>query len=164
MHSEARAFVEKAVRELGPFGSVVEYGALNINGGVRDLFTGDYLGIDPQEGPGVDVVADAATWKAKKKADCVVCCEVFEHTPDWPELVASAARALKPKGALILTMAGPGRAPHSAVDGGAIRDGEHYENVEPSDLIDVLREQFTDIHVDQLGPDVRATARRKGHA
>ena len=164
MHAEARAFVVKAVSELGPFERVVEMGSLNINGGVRDLFTGSYLGIDSQPGPGVDVVADASTWEATEPVDCVVCCEVFEHTPDWPALIDSAARALRVDGALILTMAGPGRAPHSAVDGGAIRPGEHYENIEPSDLIDALREQFSDIHVDQLGADVRATAKRKGHA
>lgn len=148
--------------ELGPFDRVVEFGSLNINGGVRDLFQGEYLGIDPQAGPGVDVVGDAALWKPTRKVDCVVCCEVFEHTPNWPALLDSAARALKVGGVLILTMAGPGRAPHSAVDGGSIRQGEHYENIEPSELIDALKERFTDIHVDQLATDVRATARKKG--
>ena len=160
MHAEARAFVVQAVSQLGPFQATVEFGSHNINGGVRDLFTGSYLGIDPQSGPGVDVVADAATWQTTEPVDCVVCCEVFEHTPEWPALVTSAAEALRSGGVLILTMAGPGRAPHSAVDGGAIRENEHYANVEPHDLIEVLKEQFTDVHVDQLGTDVRATARK----
>lgn len=161
MHAEVEDFVRRAVDELGPFTRTVEFGSLDINGSIRHLFTGDYIGVDREPGPLVDVVADACQWEPDESVDCVVCCEVLEHLAEWPDLLASAARALRPGGVVILTMAGPGRGPHSAVDGNAVRDGEHYANIEPADLALVLRESFTDVFVEQLGFDVRATARRR---
>lgn len=161
MHPEAEDFVRAAVAELGPFETTVEFGSLDINGSVRHLFTGDYLGIDREPGPGVNIIADACFWTPDTPVDCVVCCEVLEHLAEWPELLESAANALRPGGVVILTMAGPGRGPHSAYDGNALRAGEHYANIDPVDLADVLDNWFTDIRVDQQGFDVRATARRR---
>lgn len=160
MHPEAFEYVAHAVEELGPFDRTVEFGSLDINGTVRSLFEGSYLGIDVQEGPGVDLVADATQWSADTPVDCVVCCEVFEHLEAWPALVRSAAQCLRQGGTLIVTCAGPGRDPHSAVDGNALRPDEHYANIEPSELADCLRRWFADLNVEQLGADVRATARR----
>lgn len=161
MHPEAHDFVADTVRAWGPFDRTVEFGSHDINGGIRHLFAGSYLGVDPQAGPGVDVVADATEWLTDEPVDCVVCCEVFEHLADWRGLIASAARALRPGGVVIITAAGPGRGPHSAVDGNALRPGEHYANIEPAALADALAESFTDIHVEQLDRDVRARARRR---
>ena len=172
MHPEVFDYVAKAVAEHGPFARMVEFGSLDINGTVRSLFTGEYLGmprsswpgeylgIDLQPGSCVDLVADAIEWTPSEPFDCVVCCEVFEHLAAWPALVDSAARALRPGGILIVTCAGPGRGPHSAVDGNALRPDEHYANLEPAELEACLAEAFTDIHVEQRGLDVRATARR----
>lgn len=161
MHPEAHDFVAAAIDRLGPFCRTVEFGSHDINGSIRGLFSGDFLGIDPQPGPGVDVVADAIEWHTGEPVDCVVCCEVFEHLADWRGLITSAARALRSGGVIILTMAGPGRAPHSAVDGNELRPDEHYANVEPDELADALAPAFDDIHVEQLDLDVRATARRR---
>lgn len=160
MHPEVFDYVAKVVAELGPFARTVEFGSLDINGTVRSLFTSEYLGIDLQPGSCVDLVADAIEWTPLDPFDCVVCCEVFEHLAAWPALVASAARALRPGGILIVTCAGPGRGPHSAVDGNALRPDEHYANIEPAELEARMAGAFTDIHVEQLGLDVRATARR----
>ena len=163
MHAEAYAFVQEAVAEFGPFKRVAEFGSRDINGSVRPLFgEAEYIGIDSHEGRGVDLVQDAATWEPSKKVDCVVCCEVFEHTPDWRDLVESAAGALRKGGVLILTMAGPGRSPHSAVDGGPIRPGEHYANIKPDELTAALKGRFSDVRIDELGTDLRATARARG--
>jgi hypothetical protein len=41
---------------------------------------------------------------------------------------------LAPGGRLVVTAAAPPRAPHSAVDGGPLRPGEHYRNVDPDAL------------------------------
>jgi hypothetical protein len=43
---------------------------------------------------------------------------------------------------LILTCAGPGRPPHSGVDGGPLRPGEHYANPDPADLYACLVAHF----------------------
>jgi SAM-dependent methyltransferase len=155
MHDAARAWV--AAHATGKV--VVDVGGRNINGTVRDLFPdSDYTAIDILDGPGVDVVSDFLDFTPKRKADTVVCCEVAEHTPDWRKHLAHAADILKVGGRLIFTAAGPTRAPHSAFDGAELRDGEHYENIDPAALKRQLRKHFADVVVDELGDDVRAVA------
>jgi hypothetical protein len=62
-------------------------------------------------------------------------------------------------------MAGPGREPHSAVDGGPrLYAGEHYRNIDPAALLDVLVSAgFSGVLVDQSTDpdDVRAVAYRR---
>lgn len=140
MHAEARRFVSG---HAGPVGIVIEYGGRDVNGGVRDLFDAErWVSIDLQPGPGVDVVADAATWRPTELADVVVCCEVLEHTDRAEEIIANAAATLRPGGRLLLTAACDDRAPHSGVDGGPVRPGETYCNVDTDDLARWLADGF----------------------
>ena len=135
MHPAAYRFVASIVSAgQVPPGLVVELGGRDVNGSIRGLFWGSYVSVDLAPGPGVDVVADAATYTPPAPAACVVCCEVLEHAPTAPAIVANAAAMLQPGGLLIVTAAGDGRAPHSAVDGGPLRDGEYYANVTPGDV------------------------------
>jgi SAM-dependent methyltransferase len=143
--------------------AVLDIGGRNINGSVRDLFrNADYTALDILPGDGVDIVADAATWVPDREYDAVVCCEVFEHTAVWPEICATAFKALKPGGKFVATCAGPGRGEHSAIDGQFhLHPGEHYGNVSDVDLNEVLVAcGFHDITTDQqIGPcDTRAVA------
>jgi SAM-dependent methyltransferase len=148
--------------------SVLDIGGRDINGSPRTLFPNaePYRVLDVRPGDGVDVVADAATWEPDKPAgyDVVVCTEVFEHTANWPLICCTAHEALAHGGRLVLTMAGPGRPEHSAVDGEfRLYPGEYYGNVHPETLRAVLELcGFRDIEVDcQLCPaDTRATAVR----
>lgn len=160
MHREAYEFVASCVARFGVPERVVEIGSRDINGTVRPLFAGcrSYVGLDLVPGPGVDVVADARTWRPRRPVDCVVCCEVLEHTPHAREIVESAHAMLREGGLLILTAACEPRRPHSAVDGGPVRDGEYYRNVDPADLHDWLR-AFSE-HEIETTPwgDVRAWA------
>lgn len=164
MHLEALSWVEEH-RTDEPV-AVLDIGGRNINGTPRPLFPNAtvYTVLDIAPGDGVDVVADAATWKPDRRYDVVVCCEVFEHTDVWPAILRTAHRALVRGGRLIATMAGPGRAPHSAVDGGPhLYDGEHYANVEAAELHAALTSAgFRRIVVDEEtnSHDVRATAYR----
>ena len=58
-------------------------------------------------------------------------------------------------------MAGHGRAPHSAVDGGPLRGGEFYRNVTADTLTGWLVDAgFTSFDVDDVGEDIRCTAWR----
>ena len=66
--------------------------------------------------------------------DCIVCCEVLEHIGDPSALLAHLWRVIQPGGCLIVTCAGPGRLPHSGIDGGPLRSGEPYENVDATIL------------------------------
>ena len=139
MHAEAYTFVEATVVEHGPWSHVLEIGGRNVNGTIRDLFECDsYTALDIADGDGVDIVADAADWPPDRTYDCVVSCEVFEHTPTWPQILRTAAAALAPGGTLIVTAAAWPRAPHSAIDGGPLRGGEYYCNVDPGELGDAL--------------------------
>lgn len=162
MHDEAFHFVAGVIRDRH-FTNVVEIGGRWINGGVRTLFTADaYTSLDLHPGENVDVVADCRDWKPETPADLVLCLEVLEHAPDWRGVVDAAASYLAPGGLLVLTCAGPGRAPHSGHDGGTVLPGEHYANVEPADLRQYLEgfivPHLTDVVVHQVGPDVYATA------
>ena len=74
---------------------VLEIGSLNINGTVRDYiqpFAEKYIGIDMQEGPGVDIVHDAAKFTKPNFFDVVVCAEVFEHTQNGKLLLRNLIR------------------------------------------------------------------------
>lgn len=139
MHNTAYNFVKRVVEECGPFESVVEFGGLDVNEtafglSIRALFnTDDYHAIDLRPGPGVHEVADCADWRTDRLRDVVVCCEVFEHTPRWIEILDSAAYALNPGGIFIMTCAAPDRVPHGAVTD-VVQPGEYYENVNPDDI------------------------------
>jgi SAM-dependent methyltransferase len=142
---------------------VLEIGSLDINGSVRSLFDeltsdgGSFFGIDLQEGPGVDLVADASVYKTDKQFDIVVCAEVFEHTAVWPKIVKNAHSMLVPGGMFIATMAGEGRPPHSAIDENPIRSWEYYKNVTSHDLKEKLA-IFSDCEVDVKDTDTRCWA------
>lgn len=157
MHHEAMAYLSNFA--TGDEVVVVELGSRNINGSPRWLFpNADYTGVDIEPGVGVDVVADGATFKPKRKADIVISAEVFEHAPSWRKIVTNAARCLKVGGRGVFTAAGPLREPHSAVDGGPLRAGEWYENVSAAALEAAMkRAGFVDVTAVEVGADVQAT-------
>lgn len=148
MHAEAMRFAVQMLSRIG-VGSwildgkthrpelVVEIGSRNVNGSIRQRFDGlnvRYVGVDIEPGPGVDVVADGATYSPPRPPSMVVCMEVLEHTPQGAEIVGNAARALAPGGWLLVTCATNPRSPHSAADGGQLREGEFYANIPAADL------------------------------
>ena len=135
MHAQSLAFYEANLAGLGPL-DVVEFGSCDMNGTVRSVYpqAKSWHGVDLQPGPHVDEVADAATWVSARKFGICVCAEVFEHTPVWRGILSSARLALLDGGLLVATCATGHRHPHSAVDGGPLRAGEFYENVDPDDM------------------------------
>ncbi len=157
MHAEAYDFVRRQIGEL----SVLEIGSLNVNGSVRELFPHwDYTGLDRVAGPGVDVVADGATFDTPKRFDAIVCCEVFEHFESWAEIVNNSYRLLRPGGVFIGTCAGPGREPHKC-DGSKNDGSEFYENVIPEQLQSRLRMAgFQNVVIEHRITDVRWSARK----
>ncbi len=120
--------------------TVVEVGSLDINGSVRPLLrgVGHHHGLDLVAGPGVDEVADASTWVPPRAYDLAVSAEVLEHAPRWRAILTMLWGALAPGGRLLVTCAGTNRPPHSAVDGLALRPGEHYANVGLAEVADLV--------------------------
>jgi hypothetical protein len=142
MHAEVytwlnfcRRYIEGVEGDLANF-EVIEIGGRDVNGRAHDGFgpTLVWLVNDIAPGPDVEVVMPGHEFLIEQRGmhwDCVVSCEVFEHTNTWREIVTAAAGAVKSCGWMIVTCASPGRAPHSAIDGGAVRPDEYYANVDP---------------------------------
>jgi hypothetical protein len=147
MHPEAYRFIAEQAKQLSSELRIIEFGSRNVNGSVRSLFKAplNYVGIDISDGPDVDVVADAGTWRPHNwKADVVVCCEVMEHTPAWKQIIESAAATLAADGVFLMSAACEPRPSHSAIDGGPIRDDEYYQNINPTELSATLTDLFLD--------------------
>lgn len=167
-HPEQLAFVA-SVRERFPWffdrARVVEVGSRDVNGSVRQFFTGcDYVGLDAVAGPGVDVVCLAHEYHPDDYFDTVICCEVLEHDPFWRESVAVMAGWLRPGGLFVATWAGPAREEH-----GTARTGEpygphpdYYANISPAEFRAVANPLFDWLELTEArdGQDVYAVGRR----
>lgn len=162
MHTAAYNFVRAARDQNRRSGLVLEIGSRNINGTIRDLFRGEpYLGIDIWPGAGVDALGNGATFHPPTPPATIVCCEVLEHTHDAEGICRNAHAQLAPGGVFIVTAAGFGRRPHSAVDGSEVRPGEFYANVSQVSLEAWLaRFDTVEITVDPIAGDIYAVARK----
>lgn len=137
MHKEAYEFI-------GRFATtdtirVIEIGSKNYNGTARDHFPAAiWTGLDIVDGPCVDIVTNALDYTPIQLCNLVVCCEVFEHTPDWKNIIEHAARWLAPCGRMLVTCAGIGRAPHSSDGAIQLKPFEWYRNVSQTALADAM--------------------------
>lgn len=124
MHQSVREYVEQAVAEHNlnrPSSDVLEIGAANINGTVRDLFLNvhKYVGLDMAPGDGVDWVASSHDlWQLAKPSsfDTVLCLEMLEHDRDPCDTVRQIFRVLKGDGLCVATARGNGFGEHNNPD------------------------------------------------
>lgn len=108
MHGSVMAFCANQIdRHHLAAVSTLEVGSYDVNGSVRSLFTGPYIGVDMQAGPGVDRVAVAADLPfADSEFGVVISTEMLEHDfRPWLS-IAEMARVLRPGGTLIVTARG----------------------------------------------------------
>ncbi len=162
MHREAMDYVRAVSRPS----RVCELGSFDVNGSCRELYQGwEYVGIDIRPGKGVNVVADISEPDLRTKHelgffDVVVCTEVLEHCKGWQQVIANAADLLCPGGKFIVAAAALGRKPHNCDGGPEIPEGEHYENIDPKDLAEILEQHFSrhNIKVARNNNDVYASA------
>lgn len=91
---------------------VCEIGSLDINGSIRQFFTGcDYVGVDLGAGRGVDVVARGEELDyPDNHFDVVASCECFEHNPEWIKTFNNMARMAN--GLVFFSCATTGRPEH----------------------------------------------------
>lgn len=149
MHQQAREFCQQIAKETGDFaGIALDIGGRDINGNCHDEwpsmrqwtvidkepFTTGLFDTDKVR----YVIADAASWEPDQQYDLILCTEVFEHTSEWTRIIDTANKALSTGGLFIITCAGIGRVPHSAIDGAELRHGEYYRNLSAEDLGDAL--------------------------
>ena len=91
---------------------VLEIGSANVNGGLRDLkFPNmNWVGIDLEPGPGVDIVVKVGSALPFEKAsfDLVVASSVFEHDIQFWNTFLEMTRVLKSTGTLLLIVPSQG--------------------------------------------------------
>lgn len=110
MHPSVKQWVGEKVKEHGlSEKATLEVGARNVNGSVREFFRARYVGMDMQEGTGVDVVArsDAIPFQ-DGEFEVVVSTEMLEHDPYPWKTLPEMARVCEPGGVVILTCRGVG--------------------------------------------------------
>lgn len=156
MHAEAHQGLDKMIRLSGidptsPY-AALDMGGADYNGTGREHFPhARWTGLDLRAGPGVDIVADAASWKPDRLYDLVVSTELLEHARDWRGCLRTAAMALSSPlgtGWLFITCASTGRNPHSCTGPSELAEGEHYGNVDPHELGGELALYFSEHHVE----------------
>lgn len=127
---------------------VLEVGSLDINGSVRSLFkqTSYYLGIDLEDGNGVDIVSAGQDLAFPDNFfDCSVSSECFEHNPYWVETFLNMIRMTRNNGLIIMSCAGEGRPEHGTSRTSpwdspfTVNAGwEYYKNLTPKDFYDAI--------------------------
>lgn len=132
----------------------LDVGGADVNGSVRgQLPWVTWTGLDIEAAPGVEIIADAATWRRPvddaEGYDIVIATELFEHAEKWREIIETMALALKRGGSetLIATCASTGRPPHGARGEWGVPAGQYYGNVHPDDLGAELDKYFLEMYV-----------------
>ena len=108
MHDSTFKFIEaKVLQRQLQNKSILEVGSLDVNGSIRQLFTGKYIGVDMREGKSVDQVCNAHSLPfANESFDTVISAEMLEHDDKFWFSVAEMGRVLKLNGYLLLTARG----------------------------------------------------------
>jgi len=146
-HPEQLAFLRTVVDRNGAVvagGRVLEVGAYDVNGSVRQLFAaaGEYVGVDLTPGPGVDLVAFGHEVDHPDAAyDATVSAECFEHDPHWRDTFGNMVRLTRPGGLVAVTCASRGRPEHGTrrtlvgdSPGTQAQGLDYYRNLEESDF------------------------------
>jgi len=89
---------------------VIDIGSYNVNGSlkktVKALYPAEYIGVDIEEGPDVDIVCDAenlAKKFGKESFDVVISTEMLEHVRDWKKVISNIKKICKSEGIILLT-------------------------------------------------------------
>lgn len=141
-HPAQRQFCHEVKQRFPQFFTgtrVLEIGSRDVNGSIRDEFKrADFVGVDCQSGPGVDVVAFGHQYvDAPESFDVVCSTETLEHDPFAAETVPHMSSLLRPGGLLLLTCAGEGRAEHGTSRTGARYgpESDFYRNVSVGEFL-----------------------------
>lgn len=114
MHHSVYRWIASRLTDGHRMQRTLEVGSYNENGSIRDLFDGEYIGVDMRMGPGVDAVAHAHDLPfPDADFEIVVSTEMLEHDAQFWLSLPEMGRVLKPGGMLLLTMRGNGFPEHA---------------------------------------------------
>lgn len=89
---------------------VIEVGSYDVNGSLRSfiesLDPAEYIGVDIEEGPGVDIVCNAEDIVeifGEESFDVVISTELMEHVKEWRRVISNLKKVCKNDGIIILT-------------------------------------------------------------
>ena len=108
MHESVQSFVARVVADNDlAYRPTLEVGSFDVNGSPRKHFTGEYVGVDLRDGPGVDRVADAERlpW-SDGLWPVVLVLEMLEHALRPYRIVEEAARVCAPGGFVLASARG----------------------------------------------------------
>jgi SAM-dependent methyltransferase len=141
---------------------VLDVGSRDVNGSVRStveaLGPAEYLGVDIQDGPGVDelcAVGDLVEHFGPESFDVVISTEMIEHVRDWRGAIENLKAVLKPEGTLFVTTRSIGFHFHGYPS--------DYWRYEPEDF-EAIFSDFDDrvIDTDAVAPGVFIKATKSG--
>ncbi len=123
MHPSCRQFVEKLTVEDVAGKRVLEVGSYDVNGSVRAgieaLGCLEYIGVDIQEGKGVDKICDAADLVKEfgpGSFDIIISTEMLEHVEHWQAAVSNMKQVCCAGGLILITARSKGCPRHGYPD------------------------------------------------
>ena len=89
---------------------VIEIGSYDVNGSLRSFFERlkpeQYIGIDLEKGPCVDIICDAEEVLNRfgsESFDVIISTEVIEHVKDWQKVISNIKGICKKEGVILIT-------------------------------------------------------------
>jgi SAM-dependent methyltransferase len=139
---------------------VLEVGSRNVNGSVRSVVQrhgpASYIGVDIEDGPGVDELCDATALVRSfgaERFDAVISTELLEHVRDWRTVINQLKDVLRPGGVVLITTRSKGFGLH-----GFPYD---YWRYEPEDMERIFGDfEIESIERDRRSPGVFLKARK----
>lgn len=130
---------------------VLEVGSRDVNGSVRSIVhryePTSYIGVDIEEGPGVDAICDATHLVhafGPERFDAIISTELLEHVRDWRTVIDQMKDVLRPGGVVLITTRSKGFGLH-----GFPYD---YWRYEPDDMERI----FSDFEIEAIESDTRS--------